>query len=47
MKKELNSLFIDFKSAFDSVPHKILIEEKLPRFNIDKTIINSIDWLYS
>ena len=35
------SLFIDFKKAFDTISHKLLVR-KLPRFNLSE---NTIAWI--
>jgi hypothetical protein len=37
--------FLDLKSAFDTVDHRILFE-KMKNLNIDGKLINSIEWLY-
>ena len=39
--KKANILFIDFKSAFDSVDHKILFQ-KMHNYGIDVELINTI-----
>jgi len=39
------ALFIDLKSAFDKVNHDYLFE-KMEELKIDKTITNTIKWLY-
>ena len=40
------TLFIDLKSAFDSVDHRKLFE-KLKEKGIDEELINTIKWLYA
>ena len=39
------TLFIDLKSAFDKVDHRIMIR-KLKIIGIEYTLINTIEWLY-
>ena len=43
--KKIWTLFIDLKSAFDKVDHKILIK-RLENMNINPELINTIKWLY-
>ena len=43
--KKLWSLFIDLKSAFDTVDHEILWR-KMERLGIDQNLINTIKWFY-
>ena len=45
-KKLLWSMYIDLKSAFDSVDHKILFR-KMRRLGIDQNLIQTIEWLYN
>ena len=44
-EKELWTLFIDLKSAFDTVNHDILFK-KMQYLEIDESLINTIRWLY-
>ena len=44
--KQAWTLFIDLKSAFDKVDHKLLIE-KLKKKGVSKELINTIQWLYA
>ena len=39
------AVFIDFKSAFDKVNHKLLWK-KMNKIGISTDLINSIKWLY-
>ena len=39
------SLYIDLKSAFDSVSHKILFN-RMRKLKIKDELINTIEWLY-
>ena len=43
--KGLWILFIDLKSAFDTVNHKILFE-KMRELEIDDSLIETIQWIY-
>ena len=44
-EKQLWTLFIDLKSAFDTVNHKLLFE-KLRKLEIKEELIQTIEWLY-
>ena len=44
--KEINwTCFIDLKSAFDKVDHKILMK-KMRDMKIQTELVNTIEWLY-
>ena len=43
--KKLWTLFIDLKSAFDTVNHEILFN-KMRELNISEPLVNTIEWLY-
>ena len=43
--KQKWSLFIDLKSAFDTVDHDIMLE-KLRKKNVKPEIVNTVEWLY-
>ena len=43
--KKIWTLFIDLKSAFDTVDHAIMFE-KMRKHNIKESIVNTIKWLY-
>ena len=43
--KKTWSLFIDLKSAFDSVNHNILFD-RMRKMKINEELINTIEWLY-
>ena len=44
-KKKTWSLFIDLKSAFASVDHKILFK-RMRDMDIDEKLVNTIEWFY-
>ena len=44
-QQKLWSLFVDLKSAFDTVNHEILFE-KMRKYNIDEKLTDTIEWLY-
>ena len=44
-QEKLWSLYIDLKSAFDSVDHEILFK-KLKELGISDELRNSIEWIY-
>ena len=43
--KNLWTLFIDLKSAFDTVSHEILFK-KMRDLNISTPLVDTIEWLY-
>ena len=43
--KQKWSLFIDLKSAFDTVDHDIMLE-KLRQKKVKPEIVNTVEWLY-
>ena len=43
--KNLWTLFVDLKSAFDTVNHEILFK-KMRDLNISEPLVNTIEWLY-
>ena len=44
-KEEIWSLYIDLKSAFDTVDHEILFQ-KMKKLGINQKLTNKIQWLY-
>ena len=45
-KEDIWTLFMDLKSAFDKVDHRILMK-KLRDMSISEELVNTIEWLYS
>ena len=45
-QKHLWTLYVDLKSAFDTVDHDILFN-KMRELNIDNNVIETIIWLYN
>ena len=44
-EKRMWILFIDLKSAFDAVNHKLLFQ-KMRKLDIEEDLIRTIEWLY-
>ena len=44
-KEVIWTLFIDLKSAFDKVDHRILMQ-KLRQKGVEENLVNTIEWLY-
>ena len=43
--KDLWIMFVDLKSAFDTVNHRILFE-KIETLGINEEVVNTIKWIY-